>query len=262
MKRFERIAIVGSGNLAEALAHAVAGCGGVTLAAVAARNAARGREIAEACGAPYVGTPDTMPDADLCILAVSDSAIATVAESLPRTHGMTVAHTSGATPMESIPDHFDGRGVFYPLQTFTAGRAVDFGVIPLFVEGSDEPTTLALEELAGRLSRRVARADSEQRRALHLAGVFACNFANHMFQLGAQTVERAGFGFDVLRPLIAETAAKAVESQRPADVQTGPARRGDRGSQERHLALLAGDGASSEIYKLISDNIWETSRKI
>lgn len=262
MKRFERIAIAGSGNLAEALAHAVAACEGVTLASVVARNVARGQAIAGACGVPHVATAEQMPDADLCIIAVSDSAITSVAESLPEMEGLAVVHTSGATPMESIPERFAGRGVFYPLQTFTAGRAVDFGVIPLFVEGSDEETALALEELAGRLSRRVARADSEQRRALHLAGVFACNFANHMFQLGAQTVERAGFGFDVLRPLIAETAAKAAESSRPADVQTGPARRGDRISQQRHLELLAGDGALSEIYKLISDNIWETSRKI
>lgn len=262
MKRFERIVIVGSGNLAEALAHAVAACEGVTLAAVMARNAERGRAVAEACGVPYVGKTESMPDADLCIIAVSDAAIASVAEGLPRKEGLTVVHTSGATPMDCIPGRFAGRGVFYPLQTFTAGRTVDFGVIPLFVEGSDEPTALALEELAGRLSRRVARAGAEQRRALHLAGVFACNFANHMFQLGAQTVERAGFGFDVLRPIIAETAAKAVESQRPADVQTGPARRGDRCSQERHLALLSGDDALSEIYKLISENIWETSKKI
>lgn len=262
MKGIERIVVVGSGNLAESLAAAVAGCPDVELAAVAARNRSRGEYIAGMCSCACCGGIPQAPAADLYIIAVSDRAVAEAARMLPAAAcEAIVVHTSGATPMDVLA-RFGRRGVLYPLQTFTAGRRVDFGAVPLFVEGSDGRTASELEAFARMLSRRVARADSEQRRAVHLAGVFACNFANHMYVLGERVMRRAGFGFDMLRPIISETAAKAVEASSPADVQTGPAVRGDTGSQKRHLELLAGDDASSEIYKRLSENIWEISRKI
>ena len=260
MKEFRNIAIVGSGNLAEALAVALSRLGGVRLVIVA-RNAVRGRAIAEKCGAEYARTDAPLHDTELCIIAVSDSATAAVAAALDLPDTAVVTHTSGATPFDVLPLRFAGRGSFYPFQTFTAGREVDFSQIPIFIEGSDPTTTEALEAFAGRLSRSVTRADAEVRRQVHLAGVFACNFANRMFGIGCDIVRAAGLGFDVLRPLIAETAAKAVASQSPAEVQTGPAARGDRNSQERHLELLADSPELSDIYNLISRNIWETSKK-
>ena len=104
-------------------------------------------------------------------------------------------------------------------------------------------------------------ADSAQRARVHLAAVFACNFANHMYALGEEVVRRAGLDFGVLKPLIAETAAKACDARSPRDVQTGPAVRNDTVTQERHLALLDGDPTLQEIYTQISKNIWQTSRK-
>ncbi|EKC79759.1 protein containing Domain of unknown function DUF2520 [human gut metagenome] len=104
-------------------------------------------------------------------------------------------------------------------------------------------------------------ADSERRSKIHLAAVFACNFANHMYALGEEIARSAGLNFDVLRALVAETAAKACDAASPRDVQTGPAVRGDRTTQERHEALIA-DPRMKEIYQTISQNIWETSRKI
>ena len=98
--------------------------------------------------------------------------------------------------------------------------------------------------------------------AAHLAGVFACNFANHLFELGGEVLRRAGVPADLLRPLIAETTAKALDAARPAAVQTGPAVRGDLPTQERHLGLLAGDDRLCELYRLITQSIWETSKKI
>ena len=262
MKTFRNIAIVGSGNLAEALAAAVARLDGTALTIVA-RNAARGGDIARRCGARYAGLEALPDDIELCIIAVSDSAIGSVAASLRLPDTAVVAHTSGATPFDILPERFAGRGSFYPFQTFTAGREVDFARIPVFVEGSDEATAATLEAFARRLSRCVARADSETRRRIHLAGVFACNFANHIFTIGNRIVRDAGLDFDVLKPLIAEIAAKALAAADPAAVQTGPAVRGDLNSQQRHLELLA-DAAPelSEIYKQISISIWETSRKI
>ena len=261
MKPFRNIAIVGSGNLAGALAAAVARLDDIRLTVVA-RNESRGRKLAVRFGAKYAPMDAPLRDIELCIIAVSDSAIATAAAALDLSDTAIAAHTSGATPFDTLPARFAGRGSFYPFQTFTAGRDVDFSIIPIFIEGSDPQTTEALETFARRLSGCVARADSQMRRRIHLAGVFACNFANRMFGIGSDIVREAGFGFDILRPLIAETAAKAMAADSPADVQTGPAVRGDRGSQERHLELLSNNPELSDIYSLISKNIWETSKKI
>ena len=261
MKNFRNIAIVGSGNLAEALAAAVARLDNILLTVVA-RNEQRGRLLAEQCSAEYARMTAPLHDIELCIIAVSDSAIESAAASLDIPDSAVVAHTSGATPFDILPARFAGRGAFYPFQTFTAGREVDFSIIPIFTEGSDPETAAALDAFARRLSRSVAMADAQTRRRIHLAGVFACNFANRMFGIGGDIAKEAGFGFDILRPLIAETAAKALAAESPAEVQTGPAVRGDTGSQKRHAELLADSPQLSEIYKLISENIWQTSKKI
>lgn len=261
VKTFQNITIVGSGNLAEALAAAVAQLGDIRLT-IAARNELRGRELAEKCRTRWVPTGTSLHDTELCIIAVSDAAIASTAASLDLPDSAVVVHTSGAMPFDILPVRFAGRGSFYPFQTFTAGREVDFSKIPIFIEGSDHETEAAIDAFARRLSSRTAHADSQTRRRIHLAGVFACNFANRMFGIGGEIAEEAGFGFDILRPLIAETAAKALSAESPAEVQTGPAVRGDRGSQKRHLEMLSNNPKLADIYNLISENIWETSKKI
>lgn len=152
--------------------------------------------------------------------------------------------------------------VFYPFQTFTKGREVDFSEIPILVETASPDLRGEVEAFARCLSRTVLYADSALRGQVHLAGVFACNFANHLFELGGEVLRRAGVSADLLRPLIAETTAKALAAARPAAVQTGPAVRGDLPTQERHLRLLADDALLSDIYRLITQSIWETSRKI
>lgn len=256
-----RVVIIGSGNLAEALARALAAARGLQLVQIHARNEERGREVAHIAGCAWSGDPAALAPADLYLIAVSDRAVAEVAERLPIPHGAAVAHTAGSVPMEAIPAKFARRGVFYPMQTFTKGRAVDFRPIPIFLEASTPELLAELEEVAQRLSDRVIPADSERRSKIHLAAVFACNFANHMYALGEEIARSAGLDFDVLRALVAETAAKACDAASPRNVQTGPAVRGDRTTQERHEALIA-DPRMKEIYQTISQNIWETSRKI
>lgn len=261
-----QIVIVGSGNLAEALAFAMAERG--ICFTIAARNSARAMQIADLCrtldgnGSIIRATSIEQAPvaADLYIITVSDRAIGEVADALPAADHSLVVHTSGATSIEALPKKVR-RGVIYPLQTFTAGRRVNFAEIPIFIEGCDEECEATLREFAARLSERVEHADSKQRRRLHLAGVFACNFANHMFALGGDVVRDTGFDFEVLVPLIRECAAKAVESLAPHTIQTGPAVRGDKPSQERHIEMID-DERLSKIYKLISENIWETSKKI
>ena len=257
----KRVVIIGSGNLAEALARAVAKSG-LELVQIFARNAERARIVAEAAATDWATHPEMLAqDADIYLIAVSDRAVEQVAATLPIPEGAAVAHTAGSVPLAAIPPKFTRRAVFYPMQTFTQGREVDFSVIPIFLETPSAELRPELEAFARQLSGTVIWATSEQRAKVHLAAVFACNFANHMYAVGERIVRGAGLDFDVLKPLIAETAAKACDARSPLDVQTGPAARHDAATLERHLALLADDPEMQELYSKISQNIWETSKR-
>lgn len=262
METLYNVVVVGSGNLAEALARAVAAAPDLRLRQLFARNAERGAAVAALANTSHTSDPAQLAPADIYLVAVSDRAVGEVTAALPIPAGAFVAHTAGSVPMDEIPEKYSRRGVFYPLQTFTKGRAVDFAQIPLFIEGSDEAATRQLEAFARRLSRTVLRADSAQRRAIHLSGVFACNFANAMYAAAEGVLAGAGLPFDVLKPLIRETAAKAADAPSPAAVQTGPAVRGDAPTLAHHRAMLAEAPELETIYTEISHYIWETSKKI
>lgn len=256
----KRVVIVGSGNVAEALARALP-ASGAELCQVFARNRERGPRVAALGGTTWTADPDRLAEADLYLIAVSDRAVGEVAASLRLPDGAVAAHTAGSVPLDAL-EAFPRRAVIYPLQTFTAGRAVDFARMPLFLEASDKGTYQAVERFARRLSSQLYPADSKRRGILHLAGVLACNFVNALYAAGERTLAREGLPFEALRPLIAETAAKALAAPSPAAVQTGPAVRGDLPTLERHRALLAEEPLLLEIYNLMSRYIWETSRKI
>ncbi len=257
----EKAVIIGSGNLAEALAKALA-ASGLQLMQIFGRNSARAKAVAEAARTKWTSDPAELAAADIYILAVSDRAVAEVAAALPIPTGAIVAHTAGSVALDAIPARYARRAVFYPMQTFTAGREVDFRQIPIFLETSSEEFYPELEAFARRLSDTVIHADGQQRARIHLAAVFACNFSNNMYTIGERIARDADFSFDVLKALITETAAKACAAASPADVQTGPAVRGDAATQQRHLQMLADTPELEEIYKIISRNIWETSKKI
>lgn len=259
-KRIENIVVVGSGNVAEAIAIAVGECSTLRLCQVVARNRERAEQVAAKAGCAYCTDLSEAAPADLYIISVSDRAVGEVARALHRCEGSIVVHTAGSVEMGVLGDK--ACGVLYPFQTFTAGRRVDFSAIPLFVEGADDKTEEALLTVAQALSRRVYRLGYERRREIHLTGVLACNFVNALYAMAADRLdEHADLPFDVLRPLIEETARKAVEATHPRCVQTGPAVRGDFSVAERHEAML-GDGREQEIYKLLTEQIWQTSKKI
>ena len=173
------VVVIGSGNVAESLARALAESG-VHLVQLWARNGARAAEIAAMAGCGWADRPEELAPADHYLLAVSDRAVAEVAGALPFPEGAAVAHTAGSVPLEALPAKLVRRAVFYPLQTFTRGRRVDWSEVPIFIEASTPALQDELESFAGRLSRRVLRADSALRARLHLAAVFVCNFVNHM----------------------------------------------------------------------------------
>ena len=257
-----RAVVVGSGNVAEAFARALAECRGVDLVEIVARNEERGRAIAESVGAQWCGDAREAAVADIYIISVSDRAVREVALSLRTPDDAVVVHTAGSVGIEALECREGRRGIIYPLQSFSSGRRIKLDTVPLFIEAEGEEAQQRIEELSAKLSTRVEYATSERRRVIHLAGVFVNNFVNHLYASGADIVSGVELDFDVLKPLIEETARKALESNNPRAVQTGPASRGDRAVCDRHLEMLADDELKQQIYKYITESIWETSKKI
>ncbi len=255
------VVVIGGGNLSESLCLALAQSEGVDLVQIYVRSEKRGAELSTLIGVPVCNDAKSLAFADIYILAVSDGAIVELSETLPFAEGAIVAHTAGSTPMSAISQDVR-RGVFYPMQTFTRGRRVDFRSIPIFLEAEQDDVLTELRILADMVSDSVIELDSERRRRLHLSAVFVCNFANAMFGAGEELVRDAGLSFEILKPLIAESCSKACAAESPKSVQTGPAVRGDKGTQGRHIEMLDGKDNLKDIYKVISDYIWETSKKI
>ena len=249
-----KVTIIGSGNVAEAFAKALReSCNRVVQ--VYARNRERGEAVASFANAEWCNTPSELKAADLYLICVSDKAVAEVAASLPFPQGAIVAHTAGCGTLDMLPKSAR-RAIIYPFQTFSVGRNVDFKRIYIFTEAQDEATLAEAREFAATLSNCVADADTALRAKIHLTGVLASNFVNNMYATAAEVLAEAGLPFDVVAPVIAETAAKAVDSGNPAKGQTGPAVRGDVSTMERHRILIGENTLLRTIYDKISENIW------
>jgi predicted short-subunit dehydrogenase-like oxidoreductase (DUF2520 family) len=200
---------------------------------------------------------DLPQEADVFIVAVKDSALEEVIRRATKGREQQLfVHTAGSMPMSLFEGHTSRYGVFYPMQTFSKERLVDFADIPIFVEGADP----AIRQLAERISRRVYELTTEARKYLHLSAVFACNFVNHCYALSAELLEQHGLPFDVMLPLIDETARK-VHELHPHDAQTGPAVRYDENVIRMQSALLAADPELQQIYELLSLDIHRKASK-
>lgn len=248
------IVLLGSGNVATHMGGALMQAGH-RIRQVYSRTEEHAQALASRLGATAANDLATIDvQADVYIIAVNDDALAEVAVRLPDSLQGMVVHTAGSVGMDAIAAHAAAYGVLYPLQTFSKAKAVDFSTIPLAVEASGEAALIRLEALAGSLSKRVFRCDSKQRLSLHAAAVFACNFTNHFYAIAADILNEHSLDFDLIRPLIRETAQKVMEHQ-PGDVQTGPAVRGDVRTMEKHLELLEANQALAQLYRLISGHI-------
>lgn len=251
--------IIGSGNVAQALAEALTEAGAKPLQ-IFARNREAGAEIAKRCGCDYTDDPKELAKAELYIISVSDKAIKAVSESLGFGNSVVV-HTAGGVGLDELSSTIRNRGVLYPLQTFSKGRKVDFKEIPLMIEGLNAAVLETVRQVAELLSNNVMEVDSEQRGVIHLAAVFTCNFTNHMYVIGEELVEGAGMDFAVLKPLIVETTKKAMSAKSPRDVQTGPAVRNDFQTKSLHTDMLVERPELKSIYTNLSNNIWKISKK-
>ena len=196
-------------------------------------------------------------EADAFIVAVKDSALEEVVRRATKGREQQLfLHTAGSMPMSLFEGNTSRYGVFYPMQTFSKERLVDFAEIPIFIEGADP----AIRPLAESISRRVYELTTEARKYLHLSAVFACNFVNHCYALSAELLEQHGLPFDVMLPLIDETARK-VHELHPHDAQTGPAVRYDENVIRMQSALLADNPELQQIYELLSLDIHRKASK-
>ncbi len=256
-----KIVLIGAGNLATNIGVALAGAGH-DLLQVYSKTEQSAEKLAAMLHCPWTTELKEVSDgADVYILAVKDGALADVAQQLAAEHEERfLVHTAGSMPMETLPTN--RRGVLYPMQTFSKERIVDFKHIPCFVEAANEKDGELLHELAKTLSESVYEANSEARKFLHLSAVFCCNFANHCYALAEKLLqEHGGLPFEVMLPLIDETAKKVHELS-PRKAQTGPAVRWDTNVMEKHMQLLKDNPQLQEIYRLLSESVREGQKTI
>lgn len=247
--------IIGSGNVAQHLIQAFQKSGAVEVLQVFSRQKESVSHLINS--AKITDDWHKIAEADLYVIAVSDSAIAEVSSNLPFENRLVV-HTSGSLQMDEL-NAKNRRGVFYPLQTFTKGKEVDFSAIPVCLESEFDDDYTILEDLAEAIKSKHYLISSDQRKSLHVAAVFVNNFTNHLYQLGKDICAEHQLPFEILKPLIAETANK-VQHLSPLDAQTGPAKRHDQNTIDAHLALLT-DTSQKEIYKILTQSIQHSHAK-
>ncbi|ENW86559.1 MULTISPECIES: Rossmann-like and DUF2520 domain-containing protein [Acinetobacter] len=257
-----RISIIGAGRVAFHLAQGLNGQH--ELVQIYSRSFAKAEQLASKFKAQAINAPELLhSEIDLLIIAVSDQSIRSVIEQvhayLP---DVLIVHTSGSTHLNVLQDVHPRSGVFYPLQTFSLERDIDWSNTPLFIEADNAEDQEKLHDLANSLSNRVYHYSSEQRLSLHLAAVFACNFSNYCYDMAKQIVDAEQVDFSLLYPLILETAHKATEND-PRQMQTGPAMRGDQNILNMHQQMLANRQRADlqNVYQLLSQQILEHHQK-
>ena len=240
------ISFAGAGKVAAALCRKIYETG-IKIDLIVSVSEENGRSLAESCGAHWSPEPEFPLSTDLILVAVPDHKLGNVLENIKCRPGTLVAHTAGSIGLEIFPECLSGKGVFYPLQTFSKERKVDFSDLPFLLESTDEQSSDLLEALATSIGGKAYFVSTEKRIMLHLAAVFICNFTNHMLTDGKLVAEKAGFPFEIFYPLMKETVSKAIELG-PEKSQTGPAVRHDQNTIEKHLELLSFSPELRKIY--------------
>lgn len=256
----KKIVLIGAGNVAHHLAPALLRAG-MNLCQIYSRTLESARELGRKTGITY--TSDTFavyPDGDIYIFCVSDDALLSVFKSLRINEEALILHTSGSVPLDIFKPYRQNYGVLYPLQAFSKTRNLDFGEIPLCIEAPDKEVLKTIGQIADKLSSKVYEISSEKRKKLHLAAVLANNFTNHLYHMAGKLLEKEDLDFNLLRPLIFETAHKVMQMI-PENAQTGPARRGDTNILNLHKSMLKDNRDIQTLYVLLSQSIQQTYSK-
>jgi len=249
-----KIGLIGLGNAGSQLAR-VLHRKHLGLQAVFSRDAQKAEKTGKRMRIFYTNELSDFPrDLDLYILAVPDGAIGEVAAQLSGNIDGSVVHVSGSQPSTVLAPYFKKFGVFYPLQTMTEGRLVKFEDIPILIESKVDELRQELLDLGRKMSDHVHIVGDEERAWLHVAAVMVNNFTNHLYVLAEKLTDSQDLSFDLLRPLILETAKK-VQKLDPKQAQTGPAARGDQETIQRHLKKLEMYPDILKVYRVLSESL-------
>lgn len=250
-----KVSIIGSGNVAWHLALQLEKAGNF-VEYIWSRNSKNAQKLVSKLFQGNVAKSLNFSQAksEIFIIAISDDAIEEIVEQIILPENAIICHTSGSKSISVLNAINVEKGVFYPLQTFSKSQDIDWKNIPICIEATNEYSDLTLTGLAKTLSNYVYFLDSDQRKKLHLAAVFACNFSNHLYVIAQQLLENADIPFEILHPLIKETANKACFNN-PVDVQTGPAIRNDKLTITNQIEVLEASPEWQKIYKLFTKEI-------
>lgn len=252
-----KISLIGSGNVAHHLIQAFESSSEIELVQVFARRKKSVQiDISEE---KIISDYKQLKLADLYIISVSDDAIFEVSEQFPFSDRLVV-HTSGTQSLVVLSKS-NRKGIFYPLQTFSKNKTVNFKEIPICLEAENPKDLELLHKVAHIISHKVFEIDSEKRKALHVAAVFVSNFVNYLYHIGEEICQENAIPFEVLKPLIIEVADK-INYLNPKDAQTGPAQRGDRQTINAHLEFLKENPKQQEIYQLLTQAILNKNEKL
>jgi predicted short-subunit dehydrogenase-like oxidoreductase (DUF2520 family) len=253
-----KIVFIGAGNLATGVSMEMQRVG-MTIGQIYSRSRDHAESLAKKLNCPWTtNLNEIISDADLYIFSLKDTVLPEVIPHVKPNNGLWV-HTAGSVAMDVFEGYAKRYGVFYPLQTFTKTRKIKLDHTPIFLEVNNPDDMQMLKKIAIALSGNAREIDSKKREFIHLAAVFACNFTNHMYVLAGKILEAQGVPYDVLLPLIAETADK-ISDLSPEDAQTGPAIRFDKTVMEKQLTML-NEPAIQTIYRLLSQNIYSEKIK-
>ena len=250
-----KVTLIGAGNLATQLGKSLKKAG-VIISQVYSRTEDSARTLGELLEAEWLTDIKALRDeADIYIFSVKDSVLCELISEVCKSMGEKLfLHTAGSMPMSCFEGKALHYGVFYPMQTFSKAKDVDFERIPVFIEGNSIESEEVIRSLANKLSQRVIRLSSADRKYLHLAAVWTCNFTNYCYTIASDILSEHDIPFDVMLPLINETTEK-IQKISPKEAQTGPAVRGDRNVMSKQLELMNGKEDLQELYKMLSKGI-------
>ncbi len=248
-----KVSFIGSGNVATHFANACVSSG-INVKEICSTSLENAKLLADRCNANAVSSVNILSDdIDLLIISVNDNSLVEIAKAIEK-FNCPVIHTSGSTSVDVLKSIHHSYGVLYPLQTFSKSKLVNIKDVPFFIEASSTELQSTLELLISKWGATSQLANSQQRLNLHIAAVFACNFTNHMYSIAEELMKRHQLDFNLLKPLILETAHK-IETLSPKEAQTGPAKRKDSKTIEKHLSELGSEKGLFELYKAISEDI-------
>lgn len=254
-----KVVIIGSGNVASHLATALHEKG-VEIIQIYSRTTKNAQILAQKLDTTFTNVISEISlEADIYIYALNDNSLSSFLKKFNLPDAIHI-HTAGSIPMGIFERYTNKYGVLYPFQTFSKDKKVDFTTIPICIEGINSTTENKIADFAALLSSKIYFVKSEQRKKLHLAAVFACNFSNYMYDIANELVTKAGFGIEIIQPLIIETADK-INYLSPCEAQTGPAKRADQETIYRHIFMLSKYPGWKKIYKLLTSNIYKRHKK-